>query len=140
MELTEQERQFLQTRTRFVRTWRYVGLVLLIGLGGFAGALISLVPWLANPFAVSTLLERGSVPPSTLILSAALLPVAVLTCLLLALTIVLLTFVAFSNEQKYLAILRRCAEASAAAPERYPSAGSGTTGQHGSRTSRESVD
>ena len=116
MELTEQERQFIKARTRFVCAWRRVGPILLIGLGAFAAALIYLVPLMANPFAVLARLQSDSVPESVLTLSAALLPVVVLTCLLLAVAMVLLTFAAFSNERKYLAILRRCREASAEGP------------------------
>jgi NADH:ubiquinone oxidoreductase subunit H len=71
---------------------------------------------MANPFAVLARLQSDSVSQSALTLSAALLPVVVLTCLLLAVAMVLLTFAAFSIERKYLAILRRCREASAAGP------------------------
>lgn len=107
MDLSEQEMQFLANRARLVSTWRYVGIVLLVGLVGLGLALFWFVPLLANPFTVMARLNGDSIPSSTMALSTALLPITFLTCMLLALAIVLFVFAAFSNERKYLAIVRK---------------------------------
>jgi hypothetical protein len=107
MYLTEQEVRFLAQRTRLVNAWRYVGVVLLVGLAGFAGWLFWFAPLLANPFTVLTRLENSSIPPSTMALSTAMLPIVFLTCIVLALAIVLFVFAAISNERKYLSIVQR---------------------------------
>lgn len=107
MDLSEQEMQFLANRARLVSTWRYVGIVLLVGLVGLGLVLFWFVPLLANPFTVMARLNGDSIPSSTMALSTALLPITFLTCMLLALAIVLFVFAAFSNERKYLAIVRK---------------------------------
>lgn len=107
MDLSEQEMQFLANRARLVSTWRYVGIVLLVGLVGLGLVLFWFVPLLANPFMVMARLNGDSIPSSTMALSTALLPITFLTCMLLALAIVLFVFAAFSNERKYLAIVRK---------------------------------
>ncbi len=107
MDLTEQEVRFLAHRTKLVNAWRYVGVVLLVGVAGFAGWLFWFAPLLANPFTVLTRLENSSIPPSTMALSTALLPIVFLTCIVLALAIVLFVFSAISNERKHLAIVQR---------------------------------
>jgi hypothetical protein len=99
--------QFLANRARLVSTWRYVGIVLLVGLVGLGLVLFWFVPLLANPFMVMARLNGDSIPSSTMALSTALLPITFLTCMLLALAIVLFVFAAFSNERKYLAIVRK---------------------------------
>ena len=107
MDLSEQETRFLAKRTRLVNAWRYVGVVLLISLAGLGGFLFWFAPLLANPFTVLTRLSTDSIPPSTMALSSAMLPIMFLTCMLLALAIVLFAFAAISNERKYLAIVQR---------------------------------
>ncbi|MCU0857927.1 MAG: hypothetical protein MUC65_05940 [Pontiellaceae bacterium] len=106
MQLNHEEQQFLANRTRFVKTWPYAGAILLIMLIGLALWLFRSTPLLVNPFAALSRLNSDSIPASTLILMAGMLPVAVLMCIALAATIVLFAFAAFSNEKKYLAIIR----------------------------------
>lgn len=62
-------------------------------------------PLLANPFAVLSQLKDNALPQSTLTLMAAILPVAVLICLLLAFAVILFAFAVFANEKKYLDII-----------------------------------
>jgi len=107
MDLSDQERQFLAKRIRLVRAWKYVGVVLIVGLTGLWVSLFWFVPLLANPFEVMTRLNADSIPPSTMALSTALLPIIFLTCFLLALVIVLFTFASFSNERNYLVIIQK---------------------------------
>ena len=106
MQLSNEEQQFLAKRTRFVQTWRYVGAILLVMLIGLGMWLFWSKPLLADPFVVLSRLNSGSVPASTMALMAGLLPVVVLMCMVLAITIVLFAFAAFSNEKKYLTIIK----------------------------------
>jgi hypothetical protein len=109
MQLSDDEARFLAKRTRFVKTWRGVGVVLLILLSVLTGWLFWFVPLLANPFSVLSRLQEDSVPVSTMALATALLPIVSLFCLLMAFVIVLFVFVVISNEKSYLAIVRRLA-------------------------------
>lgn len=113
MNLSEDDARFLAKRTRLVKTWPPVGVVLLIGLGAFAGWLFWQVPLLGDPFAIQRRLQDDAVPVATMALATALLPIVFLLCLLLAGAVVLFVFAALSNEKRYLAILRRVAGGSA---------------------------
>jgi len=106
MLLSNEEQQFLAKRSRFVKAWPYVGAILLVMLIGLGMWLFWSKPLLANPFVVLSRLNSSSVPASTMVLMAGLLPVVVLMCVVLAITIVLFAFAAFSNEKKYLAIIK----------------------------------
>lgn len=107
MDLSDQEKRFLGKRIRLVRAWKYVGVVLIVGLTGLWVSIFWFVPFLANPFEVMARLNADSIPQSIMVLSTAVLPVIVLTCFLLVLAMVLLTFAAISNERKYLAIIQK---------------------------------
>ena len=92
-----------------VKTWRYVGAMLLAMAIGLGMWLFLSEPLLANPFVALSQLSTGSVPVSTMVLMAGFLPVAVLMCMVLTIAIVLFVFAAFSNEKKYLAIIAKTA-------------------------------
>ncbi|MCL4190385.1 MAG: hypothetical protein KJZ87_01470 [Thermoguttaceae bacterium] len=112
MELSNEERHFVAKRAKLVQTWPYVGAMLLTMLVGLGVWLFLSKPLLANPFFVLSQLDRRAIPESTIALMAAMLPVVVLVCLGLAVTVVLFAFAAFSNEKKYLAIIQRDSHAS----------------------------
>lgn len=80
-------------------------LVLLTGLGIW---LFLNKPLLANPFEVMARLQSDSIPESTMVVMAGLLPIGVLTCLFLAAAVLVFAYTAFANEKKYLRILERC--------------------------------
>lgn len=107
MQLSDEERRFLVKRARFVRTWRYVGAILLAVLIGLGIWLFLTIPLLANPLVVMAQIQSDSIPESMLTLMAGMLPIVVLMCLALAATTVLFTFAAFSNEKKYLKLIQR---------------------------------
>lgn len=107
MEMTTDEMRFLTRRRRLVRTWPLVGAVLLCLITGLAAWLFLTRPLLANPFTVISMLKGNSIPASTLALMAGLLPIAVLTCMILVLVMVLFAFASFVNEKKYLAMIQR---------------------------------
>lgn len=107
MQLNEKEQLFLAKRAKLVQTWRYVGGMLLSMLIGLGMWLFFSTPLLANPFFTMTQLKNNSVPESTMALMAAMLPIAILACLVVSVTAVLFVFGAFSNEKKYLTIIQR---------------------------------
>ncbi len=106
MRLTDEEQRFVAKRARLARTWPYVGAILLVMVVGLGGWLLWSKPLLANPFEVLSRLSSGTVPAPTMELMAGLLPVVVQLCLVLAGTTVLFVFAAFSNEKKYLRMIR----------------------------------
>jgi hypothetical protein len=107
MRLTAEEQRFLTKRARLVRTWPVVGAVLLTLLIALGLWLFLSRPMLANPFVVFARLESGSVPESQLVLMAAMLPVVVLLCIFVAITVVLFAFAVFSTEKRYLKLIER---------------------------------
>lgn len=109
---SEIEMQFVARRVKLVRRWPAVGILLVMLLSGFGAWLYFTRPLLINPFYVFSRLQEGSIPASSMKLMAAMLPVAILLCLVLVLTIVLFAFVAFANERKYQAIIRHLSSAS----------------------------
>ncbi|MBD3797596.1 MAG: hypothetical protein IE887_07630 [Campylobacterales bacterium] len=90
-----------------MKTWRYVGAIMLTMLFGLIIWLFLSNPLLINPFVVLTRLNNDSIPDSTITLMADMLPVAVLMCIVLTVTVVLFAFITFSNEKKYLTIIQR---------------------------------
>jgi hypothetical protein len=114
MYLSEDEARFVAKRSRLVKAWRPLGVLLLIGVSALAGWLFWSVPLLANPFAVLDRLQADAIPAANMALATVMLPVVFLVCVLLAVAIVLLVFAAMSNERKYLTIVRRLAKEAAA--------------------------
>lgn len=107
MELTQQDRVFVERRATLARNWPIVGTVCLGGVFCLAGWLWFTRPWLVNPWAVFSGLEAGSIPGPTVLLMAAMLPVVVLACLFVLVVCLIFGFTAFSNERKHLEIIRR---------------------------------
>jgi hypothetical protein len=110
MPLTEQDAAFVDRRRKLVQSWPVAGglcAVVLLGLGVWMWLTR---PLLINPWATLRALETSSIPDSTVVLMAGLLPVVVLTCLLLVLAFLVLSFVAFANERRHLAIIDRTLE------------------------------
>lgn len=107
MKLLDSDRAFLQKRTRFVRSWRYVGPALTCIIAVIGGWLFFQYPLLANPAHVVAELQNGGIEQKTTELMAALLPIAVCLLIFLCLVGVLFSFASFSNERKYLEIIAR---------------------------------
>jgi hypothetical protein len=107
--LTLHEREFVEKREKFARSWPLVGSVLLLVVFLFGGWLWLSNPFLIDPWAVSAGLKAGVIPASTVALMAALLPVAMLTSLFVLVVCLLFAFVALSNERKQIAIIQRLA-------------------------------
>ena len=107
MRLSYQEQSFVAKRARFMRTWRYAGVILLALIIGLGTWLFLSRPLLANPFFVIARLKSQSIDEATMALMAGMLPVVTLACIVLAVVVVLFVFAHFSNERKYLAIIQR---------------------------------
>lgn len=110
MELKEQQRKFIETRSKFVKTWPVVGTGLLVVTLGLGTWLFLTKPLLANPFFVLNQLKNNAVSLSTLTLMAGFLPLVILLCLILVIAVIVFAFAAFSNEKKYLAIIKSLVE------------------------------
>jgi len=107
MQITDKERRFLAKRAKLVRAWPLIGSVLLCLVIGLGVWLFLFRPFLANPFLVFSRLNSHSIGASDLALMAAMLPIMVLMCIVLAIAIVLFAFVALRNEKRHMAVIRR---------------------------------
>ena len=107
MKLDSNQIQFIQKRQRLIRLWPAAGSFLILLLLGLIVWLSFRSPLLINPFEVMKRLDAGTVAESTLILSAALLPVIMLACIVILIVMVIFSFAAFSNEKKHLQIIER---------------------------------
>lgn len=107
MHLSDEEQSFLAKRSRLLRKWRFVGLVLLAVSACLGIWLLLSRPLLVNPFVVMARLESGAISRSTLALMAGMLPVTTLMCLVLTIAVIALAYSAFSNEKRYISIIQR---------------------------------
>jgi hypothetical protein len=105
--LSQEDRQFVSIRSKFVRFWPAVGCVILVALLVLTIWLFVSKPLLANPLEVFGLLAENDISDADMALMAAILPIVVLLSLGLTLIMILLTFAAFFHEKKYLAIIEK---------------------------------
>ena len=103
--LTAEQQAFLAKRARLIGKWRYVGAAMLLLIFGFTVYLLVSTPLLINPFEVISRLEDDSLPQSTIVILAAMLPVMFGALLVVLLAIVLVMYAAIANEKKYAAII-----------------------------------
>ena len=113
----------MERRTRLARLWPVAGLLLLAAVFLLAAWLWISSPLLVNPWAVFEALAADSMPKGTVSAMAAMLPVAMLACLVILVAFVLLFFVAFSNEKRHIGIIRRLTRQPEAGGERRPEGG-----------------
>lgn len=105
--LQPDEERFLQRRRAVIRTWPFVGGGLLAALVLFSVWLYLRSPLLIDPTEIIQRLEGGGLDSSTLLTLAGLVPVLFLGCLVLLFLLIVLTFVRFRTESRYIAILLR---------------------------------
>jgi hypothetical protein len=98
-------RRQVEIRRRLVRTFPIAGGGLLLLLAVTEGGLLATKPLLANPFHVAERVRADTLDPGTQALMAAMLPLMVQLCMLLALAVVVFAFAAWNNERKYLALI-----------------------------------
>ncbi|QQS55677.1 MAG: hypothetical protein IPM89_07835 [Candidatus Competibacteraceae bacterium] len=107
MSLSPEESLFVEKRERLTKHWPVFGFGVLFVLATFAFWLWLKVPYLINPWVVEVGLEKGTLPESTVVLMAVMLPMVMLVFLAFASAVVLLAFAAFSNERRLIELLRR---------------------------------
>lgn len=98
-------RRQVEKRRRLVRTFPVAGGGLLLLLAVTEGGLLATKPLFANPFHVAERVRANTLDPGTQALMAAMLPVMVQLCMLLALAVVAFAFAAWNNERKHLALI-----------------------------------
>lgn len=103
--LAPEQIAFVEKRRNLVRLWRWTGLGLLLLVLGFTIYLAIRTPLLINPFETISRLESGTLPESTLVIMAAMLPVMFSAALILLLALVAVMYAAIGNEKKYLAMI-----------------------------------
>jgi hypothetical protein len=107
VELTAEEEAFVEKRVKFARSWPLVGSAMLVLIFAFAAWLWFSNPLLINPWAVLSGLDSNTIEDTTLTLMAGMLPLVMLTCLFLLVVALVLSFAAFSNERRHIAVIRR---------------------------------
>ncbi|HRZ83215.1 MAG TPA: hypothetical protein P5069_12205 [Candidatus Hydrogenedentes bacterium] len=98
-------RRHVEKRRRIVRAFPIAGGGLLLLLSATEGWLLSTKPLFANPLHVAERVRADTLAPGTQALMAAMLPVMVQLCMLLALAVVVFAFAAWSNERKCLELI-----------------------------------
>jgi len=107
MNISEKQNDYLENRKRLLRSWRYVGPVLLLGMLGFVIWLYVNSPLLINPFEIISRIESGTIEQSTFEMMAVLLPIAMIFVIFLLFVNVAMVYVAFSHEKKHLDIVSK---------------------------------
>jgi len=105
--IDEKDLEFIKKRSFFVRWWNVVGSIMLFVLGGMAVWFFVRVPNFINPLHVIEQLKLGTLPQSSLVVMAGMLPIVVLGLLLVCVAVIIFIFAFFSNERRYLAIIER---------------------------------
>jgi hypothetical protein len=109
--IDEKDLEFLKKRSFFARWWNVVGGIMLAVLGGMAVWLFVRVPNLINPFHVIEQLKSETLPQSSLVVMAGMLPIVVLGLLLVCCALIGFGFAMFGNERRYLRIIEGMQEA-----------------------------
>lgn len=107
MNLTEKERIFVDNRRKLTASWPYIGSLLLAAVVLLAGWLFWSSPLLINPLYVFNRLEAEAIETPTLLLMAGILPIVMLMCIFILVSVLLISFSAFSNERKLIDIVTR---------------------------------
>jgi hypothetical protein len=105
MKLDDQDMRFLRQRTRWMKAWPAVGLVLFVAVALGGVALFLRTPLVANPAHFRAVVAENLLPPSAVETMASLLPFAILLLFLLMEAMVLFGFTAFFSERRLLRII-----------------------------------
>ena len=96
---------FLENRRRLIDAWRWAGSLSLLGLLAFILWLWYANPILINPFGAIAAIESGSMPDTSMVIMAAMLPVIFILTLFLILLLLVLVTVSLNNEKRYMSII-----------------------------------
>ncbi len=107
LKLSSAEKSFLEKRWKLASAWPWVGTGLLATLLALTTYLWVKAPYLVNPWFVASQLKSGKLSESTITVLAVMLPIVMLGCLVIILSVVLLSFAAFSNERRIIRILHQ---------------------------------
>ncbi|NNJ72668.1 MAG: hypothetical protein HKP09_05755 [Enterobacterales bacterium] len=97
--------QFIENRRRLIDAWRWAGSLSLLGLLAFILWLWYSNPILINPFGTIAAIESGSMPDTSMVIMAAMLPVIFILTLFLILLLLVLVTVSLNNEKRYMSII-----------------------------------
>lgn len=104
--IDEKDLDFLKKRSFFARWWNAVGSVMLAVFGSMALWFFLRVPNFINPLHVIEQLKSGTLPHSSLVVMAGMLPIVVLGLFLVMCTVIGFGFAVFANERRYLRIIK----------------------------------
>ena len=115
--IDEKDLEFIEKRRFFARWWNVVGSIMLFVLGGMAVWFFVRVPNFINPLHVIEQLKEETLPQSSLVVMAAMLPIVVLGLLLVCCAVIGFGFAMFANERRYLQIIAKIRESGASKKE-----------------------
>ncbi len=105
MELTDGEMVFIERRKKLIKIWPTAGSGLGITMIILTAWLYSKTPLLIDPFTTMHRLSEGSIPETTLMLMAGMLPILFLACLGLLVMLIIFVTVMLHNEKRYLTMI-----------------------------------
>lgn len=103
--LTEKQQRLILRRKTLTALWKWVGPACLLLIVGVLGYLFYRTPLLMNPYFLIEQIEGGTLPETTIYVSAVVGSLAFLACGILMLCIIILLFGAVANEKKLLNII-----------------------------------
>lgn len=103
--LADGEVVFLRRRGARVRTWRWVGVLLLFALCAAAAWIYLHNPLMIDPSAVAERLEQDDLESGTLALLALFAPMMVILAFVLTALIILFGFICLNREGRYLGMI-----------------------------------
>lgn len=106
MRLSATDRAFVEKRERRSRYWPWMGGSSLAILAAYGAWLWVKTPQLINPWWVIDRIEAGTLSESTMGVMAALLPIVMAALLLFTFMVVLLWFIAFYHERRFIRLIR----------------------------------
>lgn len=111
--LTAEQIDFLVKRRRLARLWPVVGSLLLIVVVAALAWLFLRHPLLINPLELTSRVQAGTLPNSTLVILAVMLPVMSLACFLVLTAVILYGFSVFAIERRYQRLIKGLLESRA---------------------------
>lgn len=105
-QLTADQMEFLAKRRRLARLWPIIGALLLIVVVAAVAWLFLRHPLLINPLTLTSRVQAGTLPNSTLVILAVMLPVMSLACFIVLTAVILYGFSVFAIERRYQRLIK----------------------------------
>ncbi|MCG6963918.1 MAG: hypothetical protein LJE95_11695 [Acidobacteria bacterium] len=109
-QLTTDQMEFLARRRRLARWWPVVGSLLLVVVVASVVWLFVRHPLLINPLALTSRVQAGTLPDSSLVILAVMLPVMSLACFIVLTAVILYGFSFFAIERRYQRLIKSVLE------------------------------